>query len=228
MAIRNDNIELAYQSLFIPATEFSGVGLVPDVTLDADPANDTLQFDIVSSALYGAPLSEVGTTGLVGLEIETTGSQVKHWMAIPTFMDLSEDIYVRGHWVSDSDQSNDTFTVAVTYRQYVDGDTLDGSGPTSSLDTVIPADNAVGSGSSVYQTTKAGTIDGYSLSLDAHDAVEWIVTFAFAADDDGDGGGAGTFDQTKHFLGLEFFYLPKLTPGVQTSKVALPSKVVVA
>ena len=226
MAIRNDNIELAYQSLFIPATEFSGVGVIPDSSLTGGA--ETLALDIVSAGTNDAPLSEVGTTGLVGLEIETSGSQVKHWMAIPTFMDLSEDIYVRGHWVSASDEPNDTFTVAVTYRQYVDGDTF-GSGPTASLNTAIPADNAVGSGSTVYQTTKAGTINGYSLSLDAHDAVEWIVTCTFAADDNGVGTpGDGAFDQTKHFLGLEFFYLPKLTPGVQTSKVALPSKVVVA
>lgn len=225
MAIRNDNIELAYQSLFIPVTEFSGVGVIPDSSLTGNA--ETLELDIVSAGTNDAPLSEVGTTGLVGLEIDTSGSQVKHWMAIPTFMDLSEDIYVRGHWVSASDEPNDTFTVAVTYRQYVDGDTF-GAGPTASLNTAIPADNAVGSGSTVYQTTKAGTIDGYSISLDAHDAVEWIVTCTFAADDNGDGVPDGTFNQTKHFLGLEFFYLPKLTPGVQTSKVALPSKVVVA
>lgn len=225
MGIRNNNIELEYQSLFIPVTKFSGVGLIPDVTLDSDPAGDTLEFDIASSGAQGAPLSEIGSTGLVGLEINAQSSVVKHFMSAPTFMDTESDIYVRAHWTSASNVTTDTFTVTVTYRQFGDGDTI-GSGLAAALNTAIPADNV--SGNLDYQVTSAGTVNAGTLDVDANDGLEWIVTITFAADDNNDGTPDGAFDQTKHFIGLEFFYLPKLTPGAQKAKVALPSKVVVA
>ena len=223
MGIRNNNIELEYKSLFIPVTNFSGIGVIPDSSLTGDA--ETLELDITSADLQGAGLSEIGSTGLVGLEIETTSSVAKHFMAFPTFMDTEEDIYVRGHWTSASSTTTDTFTVTLTYRQFADGETI-GSGPVASLNTAIPADNV--SGNLDYQVTSAGTINAGTLDADAHDGVEWIVTCTFAADDDGDGTPDGTFGETKHFIGLEFFYLPKLTPGAQKSKVALPTKLVVA
>lgn len=215
MGIRNNNIELEYQSLFIPVTKFSGVGVIPDVTLDSDPAGDTLEFDITSAGAQGAGLSEIGSTGLVGLEIESQSSVVKHFMSAPTFMDVNEDIYVRAHWTSASTETADTFTATVTYRQFGDGDTI-GSGVSAALNTAIPADNV--SGNLDYQVTSAGTVSGGTLDVDANDGLEWIVTLTFAAG----------LTEAKHFIGLEFFYLPKLTPGAQKSKVALPTKLVIA
>lgn len=213
MAIRNDNIELEYKSLFIPVTSFTGMGVIPDTSLSGDA--QTLELDITSSGAQGAGLSEIGSTGLVGLEVETNSSIVSHFMAFPTFMDTDEDIYVRGHWTSASSDTADSFSVTVSYREYSDGDTI-GTGPTAQLGVAIPTDFV--SGNLDYQVTKAGTLNAGRLNPDDTDGIEWQVLLQF------DSGLA----EAKHFIGLEFFYLPKLTPGTQKSKVALPSRLVIA
>lgn len=207
MAIRNNNIELEYQSWFIPATSFSGVGLV-----DATPGSEA----ITSAGANNPPLAEVGTKGVVGLLCENEAA-VRHLMAFPHFIDTDSDVYVRCHWTSESVTDTDEVTTTVTYRQTVDGDVV-GAGAASALNTVIPADTVNGT-AFAYQATKAGTISAESLSPDAHDALELIVVVEY------DG---GALTENVYFLGLELFYLPKLTPGAQKAKVALPAKVVVA
>jgi hypothetical protein len=204
MGIRNNNIELEYQSWFIPATSFTGVGLI-------DGAQDSEE--IISAGNNNPALAEVGSKGLVGLGCGNL-DQVKHLIAFPHYIDTDSDVYVRCHWTSASTDDTHTMTSIVTYRQTADGDEI-GDGTADALDVTIPAD-AVDGTAYAYQSTSAGTIYAGGLSAEQHDALELIVAFNLS-------GVTEVF-----FLGLEVFYLPKLTPGAQKAKVALPAKVVVA
>ena len=209
MAIRNDNIELAYQSLFIPSTSFSSMGLV-----DGTPS-------IASAATGNSVLASVGST-FTAFKIGSATDEIAHLMAMPSFIDTNEPVYVRCHWTSASSTTADTLTPTVTYRQIADGGDIasasSGTGYTGdkALDIVIPADNVTGAGD--LQVTQAGTINSSSLDDEQYDAIEFILRFAFAAG----------LTEDKFFLGLELFYLPKLTPGAQKAKVAVPNKLSVA
>tara|TARA_Y100001937_G_scaffold121314_1_gene179890 strand:+ start:1436 stop:2059 length:624 start_codon:yes stop_codon:yes gene_type:complete len=206
MGIRNNNIELEYQCLFIPATAFTGVGFISGSE------------ELKAAGNGNAPLKEAGTTGLLGLEF-SSGDRVQTLLSQPTSIDVDSDIFVRCFWYSTADtDENNTFTPVVSYSQIGDFFTIptDAASKTA-LNIAIPADTA-NSGSTFYATS-AGTINAGSISVadEQHDALVLQVEATLA----------GTLADFR-FLGLELWFMPKLTRGAQKSKVALPHKVKVA
>ena len=206
MGIRNNNIELEYQCLFIPATAFTGVGFISGSE------------ELKAAGTGTAPLKEAGTTGLLGLEF-SDGDRVQTLLSQPTSMDVDSDIFVRCFWHSTSSTGgSNTFTPVVSYSQIGDFSAIptDAASKTA-LNTAIPADTA-NTGSTFYATS-AGTINAGSLEEadGQYDALVLQVEATLA----------GTLADFR-FLGLELWFMPKLTPGAQKSKVALPQKVVVA
>ena len=209
MGIRNNNIELEYQCLFIPATAFTGVGLI-------DGAQDAEELSAAGNGI--AKLKQAGSTGLLGLEFQD-GDRVQTLLSQPTSMDVDSEIFVRCFWYSTaSTDGSNTFTPVVSYSQIGDfSDIPDDSDSKTALDITIPADTA-NTGSTFYATS-AGTINAGSIAVsdDQYDALVLQVQATIA----------GSLPDFR-FLGLELWFLPKLTPGAQKAKNALPEKVVVA
>lgn len=209
MGIRNNNIELEYQSLFIPATSFTGVGLITGAQGS----------EVITAVGNGTPeLAPVvsggsdSATGLLGLEVAAS-DRVQTLLPMPTFIDADSEVYVRCWWVSTA--ATGTYTPTVTYSQFGDFDAVPlETASKTSLDVAIPADDV--DGDNIFHVTDAGTINAGGLSFDDNDALELQVSSAF------------TTMTSVFFLGLELWYLPKHTPGAQKAKVALPTKVVVA
>lgn len=207
MAIRNNNIELGYQSLFIPSTSFTGVGI-----LDPDPVADGDTVEITASGSGNAPLRQVDSTGLIGLQMGNN-NRVQTLLPMPTFIDIDSDVFVRCWWVSTG--ASGAFTPTVTYDQFGDRDAIpaESAGKTA-LDVAIPSDAV--DADDKFHVTDAGTIFAGQISFDQNDALELQVSAGL------------TTLSSVFFLGLELWYMPKLTPGAQKTKVALPQKVVVA
>ena len=206
MGIRNNNIELEYQCLFIPATAFTGVGVISGSE------------ELKSAGNGNAPLKQAGTTGLLGLEFSNL-DRVQTLLSQPTFMDVDSDIFVRCFWHSTSNSGGgNAFTPVISYSQIGDFSAIptDAASKTA-LNVTIPAD-APNTGSTFY-ATKAGTISAGSLE-DADGQYDALVLQV-------SGLISGTLADFR-FLGIELWYLPKLTPGAQKAKNALPTKVVVA
>ena len=210
MAIRNDNIELSWKKLFIPFNSFTGVGVIlPDPIVDGDPA-------ALASASTGAPLvTEVSSYGVCGLQVEADSDEARTLITLPGDLDANEEVYVRCHWTTQSSTTTDTFDCTVKYRQYAAGAVLNAAS-FSTLDVAIPTDTVTGAGQ--YHVTSAGTI--YAGSLDPDTNVAFEIQAIFARN--------GGHSEAIHFLGLEFLYMPKLTPGAQKAKVAKPDGFVIA
>tara|TARA_R100000734_G_C3280101_1_gene73924 strand:- start:89 stop:715 length:627 start_codon:yes stop_codon:yes gene_type:complete len=207
MGIRNDNIELGYQSLFIPATSFSGIGLI---------TGSQGSEQIVAAGANNKPLDAAGSTGLVGVQFANNGDRVQTLAALPTYIDTNSDIYVRCFWFSTANSGS--FQPVVTYKQIGNFDAVPAETDSkTALNIAIPSDSC--NTSSQFYATSAGTISAGSLE-DADGQFDALLLQVQAADFSG----AADFS----FLGLELWFMPKLTPGAQKSKVALPAKVVVA
>jgi hypothetical protein len=179
--IRDRNIEWKKKRLFIPVTEFSGLG---------------------HSAFLGAGdvvLAELSTLGIGAARLEDLTDKILHAMNLPHDVDVTQPIYARVHWTSDSAAAEDTATMKVQYKAIADQEAL--AAPDTALDTVIAADTL---GGQLYLCKSPwGTINANKIAKD--DLVVFEVSCS-ATD-------ATIASEYIYVLGLELEYSPAKTAG---------------
>jgi len=168
-----------------------------DVTGEASPvAVDTL---LVSAGAGNAPLTEISTTGIMGLKIAAAANDVRHIMAVPSHWDKHNPIKVRVIWTSASVTGTDAVTWKFLYDDVVPETTVVGT-PSTPLDTAITALDLVAGVAYTVQATDWGVINKGNI---ANDALYWkwlVEADAFTGD---------PYTQGLWLLGVEFEYTPK-------------------
>jgi hypothetical protein len=168
-----------------------------DVSGEASPvAVDTL---LVSAGVGNAPLTEISTTGIMGLKIAAAGNDVRHIEAVPSHWDKHNPIKVRVIWASASVTGTDAVTWKFLYDDVVPETTVVGT-PSTALDTAITALDLVAGVAYTVQATAWGTINKGNI---ANDALYWkwlVEADAFTGD---------PYTEGLWLLGVEFEYTPK-------------------
>ena len=190
MPILNRSIARKYQSLFIPAKEFNSIGMY-----DGDATGDPVGIQDVNTV--GVVLAEVGTTGFLGLGMNTDGVTCQTFLPLPRDVDTGQPIYVRIHWTTQSATTADTVAWKVFYEKLVLNTTLLSGTIDNVLDTVIASDNVIAA--DTWHTTAAGIINASSIDATTVGALTLKVEM--------DAKAVGLSEELS-FLGLELAYAP--------------------
>ena len=190
MPILNRSIARKYQSLFIPAKEFNSIGMY-----DGDATGDPVGIQDVNTV--GVVLAEVGTTGFLGLGMNTDGVTCQTFLPLPRDVDTGQPIYVRIHWTTQSATAADTVAWKVFYEKLVLNTTLLSGTIDNVLDTVIASDNVIAA--DTWHTTAAGIINASSIDATTVGALTLKVEM--------DAKAVGLSEELS-FLGLELAYAP--------------------
>lgn len=195
MGIRDNDIERARQNMYIPVWQFQGF----------EESSDTL-----GSAGTSNPLMlEWTTTGLVGLEIDTTGSLIHHVMGFPSFWDIEEEIGVRVWWAAvGHSATTDAVTWLVEYDTVASGSSM--GPPSTALDTAI-TDQEVGS------VTTRTIVRGNRGIINAHTFAPADLDSLFVFEVEADAVTTFTLETASelYLMGINFDYMPKLAVGGQ-------------
>lgn len=218
--ILNRNISRYWRSLFIPAAEFSSVHKVAS-TLSAltlvEGAPNTLGSATISSSLTNAVqtanlLSEVNSTGLFGVKINTAGHAVRHLMAWPWDYDNSKPLYARIYWTSGSSDTADTIAWKLFYKARSANNDLLTATIDTALTTVIPSDTVPTASAYTLCRTEKGTLAANTVRPNDLAEIE-VELDAFA----------GGLAEDKFFLGVEFLYVPLIGNDTNAATPTLPT-----
>lgn len=201
--IKDQNLYRRWHSLFIPAKDFNSVGLATLSALTlAEGTPNTLSAATITLGDQddtGIILAELGTTGFLGLRMNTAGMVVQHLMPAPRHIDFKNDLQARVHWTSGSATTADTIDWKVFYEQLAANGTLTGT-INDALNTVIAQDTVAGAWA--WQVTEAGVLTANTILPASTPMLLWQVEM--------DAKAAGLTEDIM-FLGLELAYLPKIS-----------------
>jgi hypothetical protein len=187
------------------ATVEGAVGITAEriLTTTSPVGTPTITLTSGSAGVVGGlgKLTEIGTTGIVGLAMTVAGDDIRHSMPIPSNWDRHCPIRCRVIWATEA-ADTDTATWKVLYSAL----TLD-SGviitPATGLDTVLVADAAIGVAKTI-QATPWGVINEDKIT-DANEIFNFLVELDAAT--------ITIVSETTYLLGIEWEYTPKLSPN---------------
>ena len=182
--------------VYVPVGQFSGLAY------EATGAAGIKSVGAGTPSATNLALTEIGTTGLVGLVMEAAGNSVMHSMLLPYDYDTLMPMYLRVHWSSQSLTTADTIGWLVQYTPITLGVTaiID---PATALTTVIPQDTVSVAVANTWEATGWGKI-GANVIGQRVEAITFEVEMdAFAAG----------LTEVKHLLGLELRYTPRRLAG---------------
>lgn len=158
----------------------------------------------VSAGVHtGAPVQqEIGTTGHVGILLDTAGDMVTHNAPIPDDLDPRHPVYARVVWCSGSTDTADTVTWIVLYKTFIPNVSALATADVALNKTIAAMDVPVATALAVCKTGW-GKINGGTISDKAEDW-SWLVEM--------DAFDAGLAED-KFFLGLEIMYTPRRLQG---------------
>lgn len=189
-------LQFMRQRRFISVMQFQGI---QQKALDGNAANiDT----VLQSAGAGNPLlTEIGTTGIMGLLMAAAGDDVRHCMAIPGDWDRAQAINVYVHWATEAASATSRAAVWKFLYGLIIPETTAIATPATVLDTAIASDPAKGT-AKVWQRSPAGVLKGGTIA-------DAVLALAFLVELD-DYPTTTTFTENKYLLGVEFEYAPKV------------------
>ena len=193
--IKDRNIDYKLKKEYWPVATFSCFAGAGGATVDA---------------INGRALTEMSSLGVVGLKQTTTGDTVRHLLPMPGHWDTGNDIHVRVIWAEEGSSAGEiTYKIEYKGLSFGAAPTAVGDAGLQGLDKVLVADPHCGVAEGV-NATKWGTVNADSLNADY-----LIVDVEMAAES------AGGLSAV--LLGIEWAYLPKLTPGAQETTQADPT-----
>lgn len=162
----------------------------------------TITPTVKSAGVVGSAgkLIEIGTTGLVGLLVDTAGDDVAHMMPIPSNWDRSHQIKARVIWSSEAAAvGNRTITWKIMHKALtLDSDAI--ATPSTVLDTAIAADAPIGTAKTL-QATAWGIINAGKFPTTDEFLAFLVEMDAFHTD----------FSENKYLVGVQFEFTPKLS-----------------
>jgi len=198
------NCEIGLSADSASATVEGGSGVTAErVLTTSSPVGTPTITSIAASAgtLGGAgKLTEIGTTGIVGLAMTVAGDDVRHFMRVPTYWDRKQPVRVRFAWATEA-ADTDTVTWKFMYDLVKANDGTNGviTTPATVLDTVLVADAAIGT-AKTFQTTEWGLIARNKLT----DGYDWWSILCEL-----DAATVTIVSEITYFLGVEFEYTPR-------------------
>lgn len=230
MALSANKLNLMKQRDFIPVSAFNGflhafvvesdgsIGTNMEVGLSANTdaatfeggTGITAQRNLTAtspvkqaSAGAGNPyMTEIGSLGLAGMLMAAAADDVRHTMIVPSHWNRHHDIGVRVIWSSEAAAVGDRdVTWKFLYLELTPGTTALAA-PATALDTVITAQAPAGT-AKVIERGNQGIIAANSI---ADAALYWSFLVEMDAID-------AAFTENVYLLGVEFEYVPVLTPG---------------
>lgn len=194
------NMEIGLSANADTATVEGGSGITALRTLQATAPN------VIGSAgafTAGAipKLVEIGTTGLIGLQMLTAGDDVRHVMRVPSHWDRHHDIKARVIWATESVTTTDGLTWKILYGELTPNSSAVAA-PATALDTVIAEQLVSVAVAKTMYRTAAGIIVAKSIA----DAALYL---SFLVEADAQTG--NPLSDGVYLLGVEFEYTPKLS-----------------
>ncbi len=143
--ISSNKIHRLRQILYIPVTQFQGLGVA------------TAVFDSVGA---GDPVfQEISTFGINGMLMDTANDEVSHFMRIPTNWDRDNNIYVRFIYATSSVTAADNITWKFLYGLFTPNtDAL--AAPATVLDTPLVLETVTGVDFTLERSNVAGILNG--------------------------------------------------------------------
>lgn len=192
------------------ATVEGGTGILALRTLQATAPNV-----LGSAGAFTAgkipKLVEIGTIGLVGLQVLTVGDDVRHVMRVPSYWDRHQPINARVIWATESSTATDGVTWKMLYSELTPGTTLLAA-PATALDTpIVEQLVSAGEAAKMLRRTAAGVIAAKAI---ADAALYW--SFLIEADAQTN----NPLSDGTYLLGVEFEYSPKWNRTSQPQKAA--------
>lgn len=219
-----DFIPIELFSKLLSLTVGSGsIGTNMEIGLDVDTAAATVEGNAGVTAsrelITGAPIQahgvaagtpafgEIGTTGIVGLKMNTAGDAASLFMRLPNKWDTRQRTRYRVIWTTDSTTAADT----VDWKLFYASDrALSGTLalPATALDTVIAQSNVLGASAKRIHQTAWGIINGGTLYL----AGVYLEYISFALEMDAKAGG---LSEDIWALGIEVEHTIRRGRGLQ-------------
>lgn len=189
---RDSNFMWRPGRVYVPVWQFSGLAY------EATGAAGVKSVGAGTPSATNLKLTEIGSTGLVGLVLETAGNSVMHSMVLPFDYDRSFPMYLRVHWSSGSTDTADTITWLVQYTPIVLNTTaiID---PATALDSTIAQDTVPVATANIWCATEWGRINANKFDDNVEAMTFEVEMDAFAVG----------LSEAKHLLGLELRYTPK-------------------
>lgn len=196
MAIRDKNVEWLEKKVYLPAWAFQTFRTV-------GPSGGATDVGGIEGADTGAPvMTEIGSTGIVGLEIGAAGDMTATlWN--PYEVDIGKQMRFRVAWTQTSVTATDTVDWIVTYLPVLADESTTLVTPVTALSTAIPLGDASSGVAAVVQWSDFGILNRATLASTTE-----FIALRVEAD------AIGTFSANEVlFLGLEIRYTPRRTGG---------------
>lgn len=186
--ISSNKIHRLRQILYIPVTQFQGLG--------------TDGTGVLKGVGAGVPLfGEVSTFGITGCLMPDDADDVHHFMRIPTNWDRDNNIYVRFIYATSSVTAADTITWKFLYGLFnPNTDAL--AAAATALDTPLVLETVTGTNFTLERSNAAGVLKGGTIP-------DTDLYMSFLCEKDADVG----IGESIWFLGVEFEFTVKQDHG---------------
>jgi hypothetical protein len=212
MGLHDKGIDWVRKQVYLPWTVFTG--MTSAAFNETGSAAHTAGQDWASSDTGLAITQEIGTTGLVGVLMDTDGDLVSTLWPFPWDYDVKQPMGISVHWASAAAAvaARDIDWI-VTYSQIAKDAAL--VTPATALDTVIAQQAPVGV-ARAHQLTSRGIINGgkFAPSTLGLGSGKFPLLSLRVELDTFD----VTFSEDKFFLGLLIDYAPKRTEGAPSNR----------